>query len=457
MKKTYIYNLLLLSILMVTASSCKKPLDINPVDDVEQGQALTTPKAVESALIGAYADLGSRNFYGGRAALMSDFLADTTAINWTGTYEELTQTINKSLLKTNLFVDNVWRDGFKTINDVNNVLAALDKLDEDRKGTVEGESKFIRGAAYFNLVRLFGKSYNVSDPATNLGVPIVLTPTTLITDANYVARASVADVYIQAIKDLTEAEALLPDENGFFATKSAAAAMLARIYLQMGNYIEAAKAADRVISSGLYQLAATYSGAFPVKQKAGNPAQAGSNTDEDVFAVQVTKLAGFNGFNEFYGSSTYNGRGDASIYEDWIDETFTEDDARRDYFYDDEGDLYTSKFANTYGNVPVIRLAEMYLIRAEGNVRMGKSIGDTPLADLAKVRTRAGLETATATLDDILKERRLEFSFEGFALHDVKRTEGKIGKIEWNDDRLVFPIPQREMDANKKLVQNAGY
>lgn len=351
----------------------------------------------------------------------------------------------------------MWRDGFKTINDVNNVLASLDKLEEDRKATVEGESKFVRGAVYFNLVRLFGKAYNDGSPAANLGIPIVLTPTTVITDANYVARASVADVYAQAIKDLTEAEALLPDENGFFATKSSAAAMLARIYLQIGNYTAAATAADRVISSGLYKLTATYSGAFPVKQKAGNPPQAGSNTDEDVFAVQVTNLAGFNGYNEFYGSSTYNGRGDASISEDWIDETFSEDDARKNYFYDDEGDLYTSKFANTYGNVPVIRLAEMYLIRAESNERMGTAIGATPLADLAMVRTRAGLETTTATLDDILNERKLEFAFEGFALHDAKRTETNIGNIAWNADRLVFPVPQREIDANKKLVQNAGY
>lgn len=190
--------------------------------------------------------------------------------------------------------------------------------------------------------------------------------------------------------------------------------------------------------------------------EAGDPAQAGQNTSEDIFAMQVTNLTGFNGFNEFYASSTFGGRGDAAISQDWINATYEEGDDRKNAFYDD-GDLYTIKFGNLYGNVPVIRLSEMYLIRAESNVRLGSSVGQSPLDDLAVVRTRAGLETTSATLADILNERKLEFAFEGFALHDAKRTQTNIGNIAWNANALVFPIPQREMDANKKLVQNPGY
>jgi len=458
MKKIAIKNILLISILLLVIS-CKKPLDLSPVDSIEQDQALLTSKDVEVALIGAYADLGRTDFYGGRPFIMADFLANTNAIEWTGTYEELTQTITKSILKTNGFVSNVWRDGYRAINDVNNVLGAIGKVDEAKKARISGEAKFIRGAAYFDLVRLFGKAYNDGSPTTNLGVPIILTPTSSISEENHVSRATVAAVYEQAIKDLTEAETELPGTNGFFATKSSAAGMLARVYLQMGNYAAAANAANRVINSGNYSLRNNFSQAFPTVQEEGSPAQPGSNTAEDVFAIQVTNLTGFNGFNEFYGSATYGGRGDAVILETWIAANYTADDDRGAFFYDD-GDLFTSKFANQYGNVPIIRLAEMYLIRAECNQRLTPAApigGKTPLEDLSVIRSRAGLTTTSATLAAILNERKLELAFEGFALHDAKRTQTNIGNIAWNANNLVFPIPQREIDANKNLVQNAGY
>jgi starch-binding outer membrane protein, SusD/RagB family len=459
MKKTYINRILFAFVLLTILSSCKKALEINPVDTIEQKNALLTSKDVEGALVGAYADLGNRNFFGGRPFLMADFLANTNAIEWFGTYEELTQAINKSLLKTNTFVDNVWASGYTAINDANNVIAAIDKVDAAKKNRVEGEAKFIRGAAYFELVRLFGKAYNDGSPSANPGVPIVLTPTSTVSESSYVTRASVAAVYNQAITDLTDAEAKLPATNGFFATKSAAAAMLARLYLQMGNYSAAGAAANRVITTGNYRLTNSFLDAFPKMPESGKPAKPGENTTEDIFAMQVTTLTGFNGFNEFYGSSTFGGRGDAVISKDWIDETYSADDDRINAFYDDD-DLFTAKYGNQYGNVPVIRLAEMYLIRAESNVRLAPAApigGVTPLQDLATVRSRAGLTTSTATLTDILNERKLEFAFEGFSLHDAKRTQNNIGSLPWNSAKLVFPIPQREIDANKNLSQNPEY
>jgi tetratricopeptide (TPR) repeat protein len=442
------------SMLLSVISSCKKALEISPVDTIEQSKALLTSKDVEVALVGAYSELGSRNLYGGRAFLMADFLANTNAIEWYGTYEELTQTINKQLLKTNTFVNNVWAAGYTAINDANNVLSAISKVDAAKKNKVEGEAKFIRGAVYFDLVRLYGKAYNDGSPATNLGVPIVLTPTTAVTDDSYVTRATVAAVYAQAIADLTDAEAKLPATNGFFATKLSAAGMLARLYLQMGNYAAAGAAANRVITSGNYSLTSSYTAAFPTM--GSSP---GLNTTEDVFSIQVTTLTGFNGYNEFYGSSTYGGRGDAVISQSWIDANYVGSDDRVNAFYDD-GDMFTSKYANPYGNVSIIRLAEMYLIRAECNVRLAPAApigGRTPLQDLSIVRGRAGLTTTNATLANILSERKLELAFEGFALNDAKRTQTNIGSIAWNANNLVFPIPQIEMDANKNLVQNPGY
>lgn len=100
----------------------------------------------------------------------------------------------------------------------------------------------------------------------------------------------------------------------------------------------------------------------------------------------------------------------------------------------------------------------MYLIRAESNFRLNTSLGATPLDDVNTIRRRAhASELLSVTLDDILTERRRELAFEGFLIHDVKRTKGNVGSLNWNSDELVFPIPLREIQVNKKLVQNPGY
>jgi hypothetical protein len=100
----------------------------------------------------------------------------------------------------------------------------------------------------------------------------------------------------------------------------------------------------------------------------------------------------------------------------------------------------------------------MYLIRAEANFRLASSTGATPEQDLNTIRARVGLPPIIGpTLNDILKERKLELMFEGFTLHDIKRLQGSVGLLPWNDPKLVFPIPQREMNANPNLTQNDGY
>jgi len=108
----------------------------------------------------------------------------------------------------------------------------------------------------------------------------------------------------------------------------------------------------------------------------------------------------------------------------------------------------------------VIRLAEMYLIRAEANFRLNTVVGDTPLNDINRIRNRSGLTSLTAAqldLNAILKERKLELSFEGHTIHDVKRIQASVGALAWNSPKLVFPIPERETIVNSNLSQNEGY
>ena len=448
MKHAIIYIGLISAILL---AGCSKALDTTPTQSISETDALKTSSDVQVALVGSYADLGKADLYGARVFVNPDLLGDYNELIWSGTFQGLTQIFNKSIPVDNGFITNTWLSGYTAINDVNNVLSALTVVDATQKARVEGEAKFIRGLIYFDLVRLYAKSYNDGTPASNPGVPLVLTPTRSIDAGSIVARNTVAEVYAQVIKDLTDAETKLPVTNGFFAAKYSAAAILARVYLQMGDYTNAVQAANRVIASNKYALNANYADEFPFSANGPTPI---SNTSEDIFSIQVNATQGVNDFNTFYSS---NGRGDITINTDHL-ALYEAGDDRLNLFYTDAGSVYTGKFENSYGNVHVTRLAEMYLVRAESNFRLGTNVGASPLADINTIRARVLLPAlTTVALADILKERKLELSFEGFTLHDLKRLKGSTGTLAWNAAKLVFPIPDREIKVNSKLTQNAGY
>ena len=451
----------ILSILFISAtliiSSCSKELNTTPFNNIDQTNALKASSDVEGLLVGAYSDLGKADLYGGGAFVTADLLGDFNEISWAGTYQGMTQIKNKTIPVDNLFVERTWTNSYAVINDVNNVLNSISVVQSAKRNKVEGEAKFIRGSVYFDLVRLFAKAWNDGDPTTNDGVPLKLTPSLELSgNADQLPRNKVAEVYNQVIKDLTEAEAKLPVTNGFFATKYSAAAMLARVYLQKGDFINARDAANRVISSGKYKLTQANADGI-IEEFLYTRAKATDNTTEDIFAIQVTTTAGVNTFQTFYSEL---GRGDISVNTAHTD-LYQNGDLRLNLI---NGDGYVAKFDNVYGNVPIIRLAEMYLIRAETNFRLNSAVGATPASDVNTIRNRAGLNSLLlVNLEAILKERRIELSFEGFALHDIKRlgfTTGHFtggGGLPFNSPKLVFPIPKRDIIINPKLTQNIGY
>jgi tetratricopeptide (TPR) repeat protein len=435
--------------------SCDKRLDTKPTSSIDVNDVFKTSDDVIGALKGCYSDFGSGDFYGGYIFLGADLLGDSGNLDWSGTYQQFTQFYNKSIPVTNSFVADTWLAGYRVINDANNVLAHLDLVVDAEKDRVEGEAKFIRGSAYFDLVRMYAKAWNDGDPNSNEGVPLVLTPTTLITEESKVKRNTVAEVYQQVISDLTDAtqKCYVPDysENFIFASRMAAYAMLARVYLQQQDYANALQAEDNALELSLdngYHLMSTYAAAFP----SADPPAYIQNTTEDIFTMQVNATSGVNEFNTFYSEEQ---RGDIYINGSFFD-YYEPGDARAD-FYQDDG--YTLKFENYYGSVRLIRLAELYLTRAECNFRLGNT--DDALKDINTIRKRAKLKpyktTDELTLDEILRERALELSFEGFTLHDEKRLQLDVGILPWNSPKLIYPIPQREIYANPNLTQNEGY
>jgi hypothetical protein len=437
---------------------CSKRLDIGPYQSIAENAALNTEGDVLVTLIGAYDGLQNAAGWGGEIMVLNDLIGNSTNINFTGTFAGLNDAYNGLMVSNNTFATSTWNAAYSCINRANNVLSAIDKVTSSpaKKSSVEGEALFIRASMYFELVRLYAKPVGDGDATQNPGVPMVLTPTRGVTDADYRARASVKAVYDQVIADLTKAESLLPSSNGFYANKWAAAAMLARVQLQNRNFTEAGAAANRVITGSGRTLNPDFTKLWFTFIN-----NAGSTPSEYLFAVKVTAQDGTNSINTYFGRTISGmpgtaGRSDCKIKTAHIAQYEAGD--KRNYFVLSGGSYYSMKHLDRFGDVPVIRLAEMYLTRAEANVRNNTSVGAAPLADVNMIRARAGLAPLTAvTLAAVTKERALELAFEGHCLPDAKRLQTPVGTFAWNDPKLIMPIPQREMDVNKKLVQNTGY
>ncbi|HVN57625.1 MAG TPA: RagB/SusD family nutrient uptake outer membrane protein [Bacteroidales bacterium] len=447
----YIKTIIVIAFLSAL-TGCGKILDLQPAQSISEDFALSNDKNVKNVLLGAYALFAQPGIYGGCLLRDAELLGGNGELQWVGTYIDPRQIYNKTMLATNSEAYSQWYNSYQVINACNNVLSAISVVNSADQNRVEGEARFLRGLMYFDLVRFFGKQYNFSGANDQYGVPLVLTPTHGI-DANaYVGRNTVGEIYTQVVLDLTTAVTMLPDDNGVYASKGAANALLSRVYLQMGQYADARDAANEVISSGMYSLNANYADAF----------NQDDNTTEDIFVTQITPQDRFSSMTEFFSIRAYGGRdGDIIILPGHLN-LYPAGDKRKDLFFSYSGNMFCGKWNNLYGGVNLIRLAEMYLVRAECNVRLGTSTGATPTDDYNTIHTRAGLiplAAGTATLDTILYERRLELAFEGFKIHDIRRLHSTFDVYSWDDDKLVMPIPARELDANPalKTEQNPGY
>lgn len=469
-----IKKLILLAAAAMTLFSCNEKLDLKPQQEIDASQALTSAENIKTALVGAYLEARSASIFGSQFNEFSELLAATSDMSFIGTYAQPREIIRKEISVTNSYVENTWVSAYRLINMCNNlldedVLAILDVEDRD---VVEGEAKFLRGWVLFEMTRLFGLPYEPGTQNSQPGVPIVLTPTIDVEDAVNVARSSVEQCYEQAITDLTDAKDLLPEDNGVFASTYAASAVLARLYLQQGNYLNAATEANRVIESGLYSLMNHPLQTFNIK----NP------VPEVIFALQNNVSSNTPWLAVMYASLNGMGRGDYDIQPGFLakfdpadlrgmlqtdtDPSYTIENINKMYYIGvgtilNNGGINTSKWGDYYANIPLIRLAEMYLIRAESNFEKGGTLTgpNTPTQDINIVRARslAPLYSVDVTRDQIRNERYLELCWEGHRLHDLKRWKISIGGDPYNAGNLILPIPFREMEVNELLEQNPWY
>jgi starch-binding outer membrane protein, SusD/RagB family len=446
MKNKMLFLAAMVAALSFTA--CDDKLDLLPYQSLDESVALSSDANVKTVLNGAYDAIASASFLGADILRNAELQGGDGELIWVGTFIGPREIFNKQMNDTNDDALGMWNAGYNTINITNNVLSAIPVVDEMDRDRVEGEAKFLRAYSFFELVRSFAKPYEAGGGNSQLGVPLVLEPTREISDKQNVTRQTVEEVYQQIISDLTSAEQLLPNENEWRASKGAAAGLLARVYLQMGNYEGARDAADRVINLGVNSLLGSYPDLFGRDE----------NSSEDIFATQVSTQDGTNSMTTFFSVPDYGGRdGDIEILPEHL-ALYDPADLRLSLFFEGNAAMRSGKWNNQFGNIGLMRLAEMYLIRAECNARLGTEVGAPALDDYNVIHTRAGLPAATSvSVDDILYERRLELAHEGFRIHDLKRLKLNAGPYAYNAPELVFPIPLREMEANPNMVQNDGY
>lgn len=438
----------LLILASLTWSSCTKMLDVEPTASISADVAIKDKDGVIKAILGAYNSLQSVGSYGRNQVIVQDLAADNLV--WTGTTRDYQQIAENAIASDNGVIDGIWSANYDCINRVNNVLYRLPDIEMSsaERSYYAGHSLFLRALAHFNLLVYFG------------AVPVKTLPTLDLSSLNQ-ARTPVNDVYKQIIADLKQAEQSLSTTKTIgLASSWSASALLARVYLtqfhQTSDPAIAALAiaqADHVITNGGFTLAANYADLFT------------NNISESIFEVAFD-AQNYNRLAQYFFPVSLTGRYEVAPAQPFV-QVFDSLDGFRfpvSVKFDEKQFPYGYKYRDIVSGtdrVYVIRLAEMYLIKAEALVYTN---GDAALIrdNLNIIRTRASLPPVQTSSIVELKaaialERRFEFAFESQRWSDLVRTKMATSVLGIDEKYTLFPIPLSELQTNKLMTQNPGY
>ena len=377
--------------------------------------------------------------------------------------------LNLYLFKKDVFGeaqdDGFWFASYNRIYYYNTVIDNIMDAEgpsEQQKHSIRAEALISRALEYLYLVNGYAKHYDVRTAETDPGVPLILDEDISKKD---LVRASVKDVYAQIQSDLQAALPNLPAQpkgNAFRASKAAGYGILAKMYLYMGNYTEALKAANEVLEINNSLLDLKKYAVVKVQSSIGR-----TNVPQDIdnpeniyikFAPYVYGLS-----SKVFGS-------------DELISLFSEDDMRLQvYFTKNFRNIPTDKYvwapylrANLAVSSP-----EIYLIAAECEAREGSI--ERAIALINKLRdnriknnTDIVATDRNDALQKVLEERRRELAMSGMVRYiDLKRLnqESQFAKtvthvtgegtfsLEPNSPLYVLPIPAKVMRFNKNSMQ----
>jgi starch-binding outer membrane protein, SusD/RagB family len=434
----------------LTFISCNKFLEVEPRDSVSDEQTITDKTSATTALRGTYRLLATDNYYGSLFQTFGYLPGDN--IQWTGSQSVIQQFITHNINADNGNLQSVWSAIYATINSANHVIAKVPGIQDETLTTADrasltGQAYFIRALCYFDLARTWGN------------VPVTLTPTQSVNDKAGIKNSTQAQTYAQVLRDLNTADSLLlppAAQNPVRANQETVWALKARFYLYQGNWALAAEYAGKVLADVTnYSLLKPYSTFF---QPASTVA-----TKESVFELSYSSTYTNSHRNSWQppanGGTRQWAPNDAFIA--LVNDAAIGGNRNALVAKTSAGLWYGNLYYRSPATDPayVIRIAEVYLIRAEARAQLNQLTDAAD--DLNKVRDRAGLTATTATSQsDLLlaieNERRIEFALEPHRWFDLVRTN-RAGAVlgVTNANKFLFPIPANEIIlSNGSLTQN---
>lgn len=428
-------------------SACNKFLDVQPKASISGENIIVDETSANAALNGVYSAL--RSYYSVDFQSIAYLSGDN--IEWTGSQSQIQEFINHQVNAENATITSTWKGIYVAINRANQVIKNVSELNDevisqDVRDRIAGEAHFIRALAYFDLVRTWG------------GVPLITEPTLDVSDNAGIPRSSAEATYAQVLADLNQAEALLSEStNRFQATRKTVWALKARYYLYNRNWQEAINYATRLIDDQAnYELLNPYYAFF---------ANGVTGTRESVFEIFYNA----NELNPHRGQWQPQQNGGTrqwapnTTFVNLVNDPATGGSRSSLVARDNQNRWYGNLYYRSPATDPtyVIRIAELYLIRAEAYSELNEI--DLGRADLNAVRTRAGLaNTNAANRVDLLlgieNERRLEFGLEAHRWFDLVRTGRAASVLNISDpNKLLLPLPTEQLLTDDALEQNPGY
>lgn len=536
---TSIKNTVLFSALVMGVTSCEKVLDQQPYSAFTDESVFTTADRANLALNGVYdaaqtggPTLAGRGYPFGAATIEQGDNRGEDVVNLQAFYQITYQGTYTPATANNVAM---WDNTYSMINKANIAIEGFKKaatagiLSGPVAIQFEAECRFLRALAHHELMVHFARPFLDGNGAA-LGIPyrdFAVTGSASLEQLQKLARPTVAQGYAKILEDLAFAETNLPATNTagavIRAQKSGAIALKQRVYLHMGQWANAVTAGNTLIPSALtpanpsatrslvgnHALLATPAAAFG--HSGGN-----SVTAENIFSIKNDPLdnGSVNGaMAAMYGSSDLLGRGLVCISPIiWNNASWLASDLRRSTLHRAGGTaigraMMTMKYTDYAGrgdNTPIIRWAETLLNQAEAEARAANTVTQRAVDLLNLVRNRAvttpadqftvaSFANATALIQAILLERRIEFLSEGRRWPDIHRTAqdpiasirpvgipakitsgGVTGTtlaqygiglavvsgqaaIPYSDFRFIWPIPALEITTNPIIAQNPGY
>lgn len=467
---------------LVTCSSCKEGfLDLAPISETNNVNFYRNAEDMLNAVNAAYATLQSSGLYGQSMYAIGEGMSDNTEILDAQSGIDISQLDAFTTLSNNGIVSTTWNDHYQGILSCNTVIDRIPgvTMEQALKDRYVAEVKFLRALMYFNMVRIYGD------------VPLILKETTDVADGYGYSRNPSTEVYDQIIKDLQDAEQVLPATytglNIGRATSGAAKGLLAKVYLTQKRWADAASKTKEIIDAGTYELLPSYADIFRITNK---------NNKESLFEVQFKK-GGFglgSPFNNRFAprlagvAVTTIGAGSGhNLPTVSMDQAYEKTDPRKDISmaqgYTSGGNFVAARYIKKYldpapfaandadNNWPVLRYADILLMRAEALNEAAFVAGGEAFTLLNAVRKRAGVAEKTITEIPtqaafrlaVEQERRVELAFENHRWFDLVRTGRALDVMKAQgfniqEYQLILPVPLTQIEINpSKIKQNPGY